>query len=167
MKKKREDEREDERQDKIKSSRESEARQRWKEMKEVVFLFENPQTRQMNEPKMFRKKSSVGRIILPFFFESSESDRVFNYLYDSNSIFGSGELIQNGFRCARYCVLLGFSKTPNRTMHGNKDWDGWTHLQFSEILKESTVSRGNSSGILSQDTIRCSSMTKSNVCCWD
>ena len=34
-----------------------------------------------------KKKSPFGRIILPFFFESSESDRVFNYLQDSNSIF--------------------------------------------------------------------------------
>ena len=36
---------------------------------------------------MFRKTIPVGRIIPPFFLESSESDRVFNYLYDSNSIF--------------------------------------------------------------------------------
>ena len=34
-----------------------------------------------------KKKITVGRIILPFFFESSESDRFFNYLPDSNSIF--------------------------------------------------------------------------------
>ena len=33
------------------------------------------------------KKITVGRIIPPFFFESSESDRVFNYLHDSNSMF--------------------------------------------------------------------------------
>ena len=39
-------------------------------------------------PKCFEnKKISVGRIIPPFFFESSESDRVFIYLHDSNSIF--------------------------------------------------------------------------------
>ena len=36
---------------------------------------------------MFRKKIPFGRIIPQFFFESSESDRVFNYLHDSNSIF--------------------------------------------------------------------------------
>ena len=47
------------------------------------------------------KKIPVGRIIPPFFFESSESDRVFNYLHDLNSIFGSGELIENGLRRAR------------------------------------------------------------------
>ena len=23
-----------------------------------------------------------------------------------------------------YCVLVRFSRTPNRTMHGKKDWDG-------------------------------------------
>ena len=33
------------------------------------------------------KKIPLGRIIPPFFFESSESDRVFKYLHDSNSIF--------------------------------------------------------------------------------
>ena len=33
------------------------------------------------------KKIPFRRIIPPFFFESSESDRVFNYLHDSNSIF--------------------------------------------------------------------------------
>ena len=33
------------------------------------------------------KKNPFGRIIPPFFFGSSESDRVFNYLHDSNSIF--------------------------------------------------------------------------------
>ena len=39
---------------------------------------------------MFRKKIPFGRIIPPFFFESSESDCVFNYLHDSNSIFRVG-----------------------------------------------------------------------------
>ena len=50
-------------------------------------MFQDPQTRQMNQPKMFRKKILFRRIIPPFFFESSESDRFFNYLHDSNSIF--------------------------------------------------------------------------------
>ena len=37
---------------------------------------------------MFRKKKiPFGRMILDFSFESSEFDRVFNYLRDSNSIF--------------------------------------------------------------------------------
>ena len=34
----------------------------------------------------------VGRIIPPFFFESSESDRVVNYIHDSNSIFRAGRI---------------------------------------------------------------------------
>ena len=51
-------------------------------------MFQDPQTRQMNQPKMFRKKKKTfGRISPSFFFESSESYRVFNYLHDSNSIF--------------------------------------------------------------------------------
>ena len=37
------------------------------------------------------KKITFGRIIPPCFFESSESDRFFNYLHDSNSIFRARE----------------------------------------------------------------------------
>ena len=50
-------------------------------------IIRTPQNRQMNKPNMFRKKKiPFGRIIPPYFsFESSESDRVFNYLRDSNS----------------------------------------------------------------------------------
>ena len=36
---------------------------------------------------MFRKKIPSDDLFLHFFFESSESDRVFNFLHDSNSIF--------------------------------------------------------------------------------
>ena len=60
-------------------------------------------------------------------------------------------------------ALVRFSKTPNRTMHGNKDWDGSNHLRFTETLTESTVGQWNSSGTFSQDPIRCSSVKKSNV----
>ena len=62
-----------------------------------------------------------------------------------------------------YCVLVRSSRTPNRTMRGKKDWSGSNHLQFTEILTESTVSQWNSSGIFSQDSIRCSSVKKSKV----
>ena len=44
------------------------------------------------------------------------------------------------------CVLVRSSRTPNRTMHGKKDWDGSNHLRFTETLTESTVSQWNSSG---------------------
>ena len=37
------------------------------------------------------KKNRVGRINPLFFFESSESDRDFNYSHDSNSIFSGRE----------------------------------------------------------------------------
>ena len=40
--------------------------------------------------KMFQDPRTHGRFISPFFFESSESDRFFNYLHDSNSIFRAG-----------------------------------------------------------------------------
>ena len=50
-------------------------------------MFENRQIRQMSQPKMFRTKSLSDELFLHFSFESSESDRVFNYLHVSNSIF--------------------------------------------------------------------------------
>ena len=39
-----------------------------------------------------KKKNPFGRILPPFFFESSESDGFFNYLHDSNSIFRVGRI---------------------------------------------------------------------------
>ena len=54
--------------------------ERRNEMKEKMFfecMFENPQTRQMNQLQMFRK-IPFGRSILRFFCENSESDRFFN-----------------------------------------------------------------------------------------
>ena len=64
-------------------------------------------------------------------------------------------------------LCLGKIFENHRTMHGSKDWDGSNHLQFTETLTESTVSQWNSSGIFSQDSIRCSSMKKSKVYCSD
>ena len=32
-----------------------------------------------------------------------------------------------------YCVLVRSSRTPNRTMHGNKDWDGSNHLRLQKL----------------------------------
>ena len=49
-----------------------------------------------------------------------------------------------------YCVLVRYTRIPNRTMHGNNDWDGSNHLRFTETLTESTVSQWNSSGIFSR-----------------
>ena len=66
-----------------------------------------------------------------------------------------------------YCVLVRFSRTPKRTMHGNKDWDGSDHLRNTETLTELTVSQWNSSGIFFRETIRCSSVKKSKVHCSD
>ena len=37
-----------------------------------------------------------------------------------------------------HCVLVRFSKTPNRTMHGKKDWDGSKLLTITETLTELT-----------------------------
>ena len=53
-------------------------------------MFENSQIRQVNSPNMFRKKSLSDEIFLHFLFQNSESDRVFIYLHDSNSIFRAG-----------------------------------------------------------------------------
>ena len=56
-------------------------------------------------------------------------------------------------------------ENPNQTMHGNKDWVGSKHLRNTETWTELTASQWNSSGIFSQDTIRCSSVKKSKVYC--
>ena len=60
-----------------------------------------------------------------------------------------------------YCVLVRYTRTPNQTMHGNNDWSGSKHLRNTETLTELTASQWNSSGIFSQDSIRCSSVKKS------
>ena len=44
----------------------------------------------MNSLNMFRTNSPSDELFLHFFFEISESDGVFNYLHDSNSIFRAG-----------------------------------------------------------------------------
>ena len=54
---------------------------------------------------------------------------------------------------------------PQSNNAWKKDWDGSNLLKIKETLTESTVSQWNSSGIFSKDSIRCSSMTKSNVYC--
>ena len=65
-------------------------------------MFQDPQTRQMNKPNMFRTKSPFGRIIPPFFCKSSESGR-FSFIYMIRiRFFGPGEFIQNGFSAAQY-----------------------------------------------------------------
>ena len=52
-------------------------------------------------------------------------------------------------------------------MHGKKDCDVSKHLRNTETFTESMVSECNSSGMFSQDSIRCSSATKSKVYCTD
>ena len=47
----------------------------------------------MNQLKMFRKKSLSDELFLIFFFESSESYRVFSFLHDSKSIFRAWGII--------------------------------------------------------------------------
>ena len=66
-----------------------------------------------------------------------------------------------------YCVLVRYTRTPNQTLHGNKDWSGSKVHRNTESLSESMASRWNSSGTSSQDLIRCSSVTKSKVYCTD
>ena len=61
-------------------------------MKEKRFFFEKcfktlKPARWISPTCFEKKKKPFGRIVPPFFFESSESDRVFIYLHDSNSIF--------------------------------------------------------------------------------
>ena len=55
---------------------------------------------------MFRKKSPSDELFLHFFFESSEPDRVFNYLHDLNSIFRAGGIKSEWVR-ARTVLVKG------------------------------------------------------------
>ena len=50
---------------------------------------------------------------------------------------------------------------------GTKIGDGWNLLENTETLTQLMVSQWNSSGLFSQDSIRCSSMKKSTVYCSD
>ena len=58
-------------------------------------------------------------------------------------------------------------ENPNQTLHGKKDWRGSKVHRKTETWTESMVSQRNSSGMFSQDSIRCSSAKKSNVYCTD
>ena len=91
MKKQREDERENE--------------ERCKEMKENLFfkkMFEDPETHRMSWPKMFRKKSLSDKLFLQF-SSKVQNLTVFSIIHMIRiRFFRPGELIQNGFRAARY-----------------------------------------------------------------
>ena len=83
-------------------------------------MFQNPQTRLMNQPKMFKKKYLSDEIFLHFFFESSESDRVFNYLHDSNTIFRAAGINSEIF-FGRTVSSLPYQPSPWQTCW----WSGW------------------------------------------
>ena len=65
-----------------------------KEKKKEKKIFPKNVSRPLNPPdesaRNVSKNIPFGRIFPPFFFGISESDRVFNYLHDSNSIFRAG-----------------------------------------------------------------------------
>ena len=69
-------------------------------------MFQNPQTRQMNQPNMFRKKkNTVGRFLPPF-SEKVQNLVVFSFIYMIRiRFFGPRELNQKGFSGARYSSL--------------------------------------------------------------
>ena len=56
-------------------------------------------------------------------------------------------------------------ENPNQTLHGKTDWRGSKVHWNTETWTELTASQWNSSGIFSRDSIRCSSVKKSKVCC--
>ena len=79
--------------DKIKGSRENEEREMKEKMKEkMIFFGKCLRTLKLDElAQNVSKQVPFRRLIPPFFFESSESDRVFNDLLTSNSIFRGQE----------------------------------------------------------------------------
>ena len=72
----------------------------------------------MNQPNMFRNKIPLGRIIPPFFSESSESDRVFNCLHDSNSIFRARGINSEIFSGGTVVALVHSGVTASRRRDG-------------------------------------------------
>ena len=71
-------------------------------------MFENRQTRQMNLPKIFRKKKSLSDELSLHFSSKVQNLTVFSIIYMIRiRFFVLGELIQNGFRAARYSQLPG------------------------------------------------------------
>ena len=64
-------------------------------------MFENPQTRQMNDPKMFRK--NLFRTNYSSFSSKVQNLTVFSVISMIRiRFFGPGELFQRRFRAARY-----------------------------------------------------------------
>ena len=63
--------------------------------------------------------------------------------------------------------LWKMNENPRSNKHGKKDWRGSKVHQNTELWTEVTVSQWNSSGIFSQDSPRCSSVTKFKSYCWD
>ena len=71
---------------------------------QIQKMFQDPQTRQMNWLKMFRKKKNPRRTnYSPFFSAKVQNLTVFSFIYMIRiRFFGPGELNQKGFRAARY-----------------------------------------------------------------
>ena len=59
-----------------------------------------------------------------------------------------------------FCVLVRYTRIPNQTLHGNKDWSGSKLHRNTELWTELMVSQWDSSGTSSQDSIHCSSVKK-------
>ena len=76
-------------------------------MKFFSKMFEDPQTRQMNDSKMFRRKFSDELFL---FSSKVQNMTLFSIIHMIRiRFFGPGELIQNGFQAARYsgCTVFG------------------------------------------------------------
>ena len=89
----REEKREDKKREEARQEKRQDEREREREMEEKISFLKNV-SRPSNPPdelaKNASKKSFSDELFLHFFFESSESDRVFNHLLDSNSISRAG-----------------------------------------------------------------------------
>ena len=133
--------REDRRQEERKSKTREETRRREREMKD---FFLKKFSRRSNSPdelaqNVSKKKNLSDELFLHFFFESSESDRGFNYVHDSNSICRAGGIksIQKG--------VFGYAVT-GKTLHGS--------ICLSLVMKKLSVSRTRRSSYFS-DSVLC------------
>ena len=79
-------------------------------------MFQDPQTRQMNLPKLFRKKKIPSDELFFHFSAKVQNLAVFSFVYMIRiRFFGPGELIQNYFRAAQYHANSHKSSTRTRT----------------------------------------------------
>ena len=102
-------------------------------------MFQDPSNPPDELAQNVSNKIPVGRFILPFFFESSESDRVFIYLHDSNSIFRARGIKSEWFRARTVWRPLNEEAQVEFKKRVVQQGDVNTDISLEEIQKQLEV----------------------------